>query len=90
MKLKAITVTEASRNFAHCVNRVRYQHMSFVLMKNGKAFARLVPDGEKVCTGHDLAEAFGHAELSTGEARAWHKDLVKARKSLKAPADKWR
>ena len=89
MKNKAITVTEASRNFAHCVNRVHYQHMTFVLVKNGKPLARLVPDGEKVCTGNDLAEALGHAELSTGEATAWRKDLVKALKFLKAPADKW-
>jgi hypothetical protein len=90
MKLKPITVTEAARNFAHCVNQVRYQSAGFVLMKNGKRFARLVPDGEKICTGRDLAEALGRDSLTPAESGTWQKDLAKARKSLKNPEDKWR
>lgn len=43
MKERAISVTEASRNFAECINRVRYQGLSFLLVKNGTAVARLVP-----------------------------------------------
>ena len=89
MKKRAITVTEAARNFADCVNRAHYQNISFVLLKNGKPFARLVPDIEKVCTGRDLAEAMGKAELSVEEARAWHKDRVRAQKSVASPRDKW-
>jgi prevent-host-death family protein len=38
-----ISVTQAARNFADCVNRVRYQGTSFVLHKNGVPVARLVP-----------------------------------------------
>ena len=38
-----ISVTEAARNFAECVNRVRYQGASFLLQKNGTPVARLVP-----------------------------------------------
>jgi len=45
MKKAVISVTEAARNFADCVNRVRYQNMTFVLVKNG------VPCG-KACTGN--------------------------------------
>jgi hypothetical protein len=90
MKLKEITVTEAARNFAHCVNQVRYQNAGFVLVKNGRRFARLVPDGEITCTGRDLAEAIGRFRLSGSEASAWRKDLAKARKSLKPAKDKWR
>ena len=90
MKKAAITVTEAARNFADCVNRAHYQNMSFVLLKNGKPFARLGPDHEKVCTGRDLAEAVGKAALSNDEARAWHKDIAAARKKLTVPRDKWR
>ena len=90
MKKTAITVTEAARNFAHCVNRVHYQNRSFVLVKNGKPLARLVPEGEKVCTGRELAEALAHVELSTGEALTWRRDLLRARKALKTPEDKWR
>ena len=89
MKKTRITVTEAARNFADCVNRVHYQGVSFVLVKNGEPFARLVPDEEKVCTGRDLAEALANVELPKDEAKAWVRELRAARKKLKAPVDKW-
>jgi antitoxin (DNA-binding transcriptional repressor) of toxin-antitoxin stability system len=90
MKKTSITVTEASRNFADCVNRAHYQNVTFVLLKNGEPVARIVPGSEKVCVGHDLAEALANIDLPENEARAWHRDLEASRKSLKAPADKWR
>jgi hypothetical protein len=90
MKKTEITVTDAARNFADCVNRARYQNISFILLKNGKRVARLVPEHDKVCTGRDLAEAVRQTDLPGEEARAWHADLVRARKKLKAPGDKWR
>ena len=90
MKNTAITVTEAARNFAHCINRVHYQNRSFVLVKNGKPLARLIPEGEKICTGKELAEALAQVELSPADALAWRKDLLKARKILKPIEDKWR
>ena len=90
MKKTSITVTEASRNFADCVNRAHYQNVKFVLLKNGEPVARLVPDNEKVCVGRDLAEALVKIALPENEARVWHRDLEAARKSVKEPADKWR
>ena len=87
MKKAAISVTEAARNFADCVNRAHYQGTSFVLLKNGRPFARLVPESERVCTGRDLAGAMDNAELSAEEARAWHKDLAVACRRLAAPRD---
>ena len=90
MKKTTITVTEAARNFADCVNRVHYQNVTFVLLKNGSPFARLVPDNEKVCLGRDLAEILKTTDLSEEEARAWRRDVRAGRKTLKAPADKWR
>jgi prevent-host-death family protein len=90
MKTTSISVTEAARNFADCINRVRYQNVTFVLLKNGTPVARIVPEGEKVCYGRDLAEALDKVKLSADEARAWRRDLRKARKTLKPPVDKWR
>ena len=90
MKKKTISVTEAARNFADCVNRVHYQNVTYVLLKNGEPFARLVPDNETICSGRDLAEALKDVELSLEEARAWGRDLRSARKRLKSPRDKWR
>ena len=90
MKKMPISVTEAARNFAECVNRVRYQNVTFVLLKNGTPVARLVPEKEKICLGRDLAKLLRRVELSTEEAVAWNRDLKKARKSLKPQPDKWR
>ena len=89
MKKKVISVTEAARNFADCVNRVHYQNTTFVLLKNGSPVARLVPDEEKVCLGRELAEVLAKVELSQHEAGAWHRDLHAARKTLKPPMDRW-
>lgn len=90
MKKTVISVTEAARNFADCVNRVRYQNVTFVLLKNGTPVARLVPEEKKRCTGPELAEALREVDLSEDEAKTWHRDLVAARKALKPPKDKWR
>ena len=87
---KVISVTEAARNFADCVNRAHYQNVTFVLLKSGSPVARIVPDGEKVCTGRELAAALAGVKLSPEEARGWNRDLRRARKNLKPVADKWR
>lgn len=89
MKERTITVTEAARNFADCVNRAHYQQTTFVLLKNGKPVARLAPEGEKRCTGRELAEVLARADLSVEEARDWHRDLRAAARNLKLPSDKW-
>jgi len=90
MKKMTISVTEAARNFADCVNRAHYQNLTFVLLKNGSPVARLVPDNDRVCFGRDLAAIVAQAELPPDEARAWHGDVRTGRKTLKAPGDKWR
>ena len=93
MSRKTITVTEAARNFADCVNRVHYQNMTFVLLKNGSPFARLAPETEpekeKTCLGRDLAKVLAQSPLPAAEARAWYRDLERARKKLSIPHNKW-
>jgi antitoxin (DNA-binding transcriptional repressor) of toxin-antitoxin stability system len=87
---KVISVTEAARNFADCVNRAHYQNVTFVLLKGGTPVARLIPDKEKVCTGGELASALVGAKLSADDARAWSTDLRSSRTRLDPVADKWR
>jgi len=89
MRKTRISVTDAARNFADCVNRAHYQNVTFVLLKNGSPFAQLTPDNEKICRGFDLALALDQTELSDNEAKAWRRDLQAARKNLKVPTDKW-
>jgi len=90
MKETFISVTEAARNFADCVNRAHYQNATFVLLKNGVPVARLVPDNAKSCSGRDLAATLAKTELTEEIAKAWRRDLKTARRKLARPADKWR
>lgn len=89
----SISVTEAARNFADCINRARYQGTTFVLHKNGIPVARIVPEEKKATTGRDLAvalrERLKDVHLSEEEATAWRRDLESARKALLPPVDKW-
>ena len=91
MREQVISVTQAARNFADCINRARYQGTTFVLHKNGVPVARIVPYvKERVCTGRDLAEALAKVRLSPEESAAWLRDLEESRKNLIPPVDKWK
>lgn len=89
MKSVSISVTEAARNFAECVNRARYQGTTFVLHKNRVPVARIEPAAEKPSTAGVLAEALAKAELSSEEFADWRRDLAAARSILVPPEDKW-
>jgi len=92
MSTKSITVTEAARNFADCVNRAHYQGTTFVLHKNGVPMARIVPEERKPRTGLEIAAALRAAlkdvHLGEEEATAWLHDIEEARKNLIPPVDK--
>jgi antitoxin (DNA-binding transcriptional repressor) of toxin-antitoxin stability system len=94
MSEKSISVTEAARNFADCINRAHYQGTTFILHKNGSAVARIVPEEKKKPkTGREIAAALREelkdAHLGKQEATAFLRDLRRARKSLPPPVDKW-
>ncbi|MGC9260437.1 MAG: hypothetical protein ACP5I8_10255 [Phycisphaerae bacterium] len=90
MKDTTISVTQAARNFADCVNRVHYQQVTYVLLKNGLPYARLSPENAKLCSATHLAEILSGELLSTTEAKRWHRDRQAAHKALRSQADKWR
>jgi prevent-host-death family protein len=89
MKTVTISVTEAARNFADCINRARYQGTTFVLEKNGTPVARIVPEERKPGTTRDLAKALEDVKLTDEEFADWRRDLENARKILLPPVDKW-
>jgi antitoxin (DNA-binding transcriptional repressor) of toxin-antitoxin stability system len=89
VKKTSISVTEAARNFAECVNLVRYQNFTFILLKNGSPVARLVPPEEKRSKGAELAKALSRLSLPSAEAAAWSRDLHKARRSIRKPLSRW-
>ena len=85
----SITVTEAARNFADCVNRAYYQKVTFILLKNGVPCARLTPETEKICTGRELSQTLAQVELPPSEARTWQQERIQARKTLRKPKSRW-
>lgn len=92
MKMVSISVTDAARNFADCINRARYQGTTFVLHKNGTPVARIVPEEEpekKGGTLRELAAALKEVNLTPEERAAWKRDLENARKMLLPPVDRW-
>lgn len=93
MKTVFISVTDAARNFADCVNRAHYQGTTFVLLKNGSPVARIVPAEIKPRKGRELAAALRDAlkdvHLTREEAEAWEGDLEEARQSDVPPVSKW-
>jgi len=94
MNTVSISVTEASRNFADCVNRARYQDVSFILLKNGNPVARIVPAARKPTRGKEVAAALRKGvenfHLEKEEATLWLHDLEQARGSMPSPAMPWR
>ena len=78
-----MSVTEAARNFAECVDRARYQGTVFVLLKNGTPVARITPPDPEPQKGRELATALRKAlrdiHLTREEADAWLKDLEELR-----------
>jgi antitoxin (DNA-binding transcriptional repressor) of toxin-antitoxin stability system len=90
----AISVTEASRNFSDCVNRVRYRGMSFTLLKGGVPVAQIVPPVWKSTRGRELADALRKAlagvHVGEQEATSWLHDLEQSRGPASQSGSSWR
>jgi antitoxin (DNA-binding transcriptional repressor) of toxin-antitoxin stability system len=84
----SISVTEAARNFADCVNRAHHEGVTFVLLKNGVPVAQLAPNVDEVCTGRDLAALLAKISLADSESKAWRRDLAASRKASKDAEDR--
>ena len=94
MEIVSISVTEASRNFADCVNRVRYQGTTFILEKNGIPVARIVPTVRKPERGQEVAAVLRKAveDVHPGEeeATSWLHDLEQSRGAMAPQGKPWR
>jgi prevent-host-death family protein len=89
MMEKKITVSEAARHFAKYVKHAHQDGDSFIIIKNGKPVAKLMPICDRPHTGRELAKALAGIRLSHEEAVAWQKDLKEGLEFLQPPADKW-
>jgi prevent-host-death family protein len=89
MRERSISLTEAARNFAECINRAHYQGATFVLLKNGVPVARIVPESKRLRTGRELAAALANVHLPAEESEAWLRELEGSRKKIGSPVDRW-
>jgi antitoxin (DNA-binding transcriptional repressor) of toxin-antitoxin stability system len=94
MEIVSISVTEASRNFADCVNRAHYQGTTFILEKNGIPVARIVPAVRKPERGQEVAAVLRKAveDVHPGEeeATSWLHDLEQSRGAMAPQGKPWR
>jgi prevent-host-death family protein len=70
MQTHSISVTEAARNFSDCVNRARYQGVTFILHRNGVPVARLVPETQKQSAPVPETSAAGTEERIAADSSA--------------------
>ena len=93
MKVEHISVTDAARNFADCINRARYQGTTFILHKGGKPVATINPGASKTTKGAALAvllrEALKDVHLSKENATAWLKEQKESRANIAPPVGRW-
>jgi hypothetical protein len=84
-----ISVADAALNLADCVERAHFQNESFVVMKDGVAFAKIIPMADKPSRACDLLAALSKSPLSAEESEAWIRELEEARNALPPPVDRW-
>jgi antitoxin (DNA-binding transcriptional repressor) of toxin-antitoxin stability system len=77
MRIVPISVTEASRNFADCINRARYQGTTFILHKSGVAVARIVPVERKAKIADELDAAEGPPSVADKDAGSLLSGIVR-------------
>lgn len=82
-----LTVTEAARNFADVVNRVRYRGERFLLTKGGLPVAELRPsEAHRTVTGRALARRLSSLpHLGAAASERFATDLDEARRRVGAP-----
>jgi hypothetical protein len=77
--MKTLSVTEASRSFSACLNRVYSRKESFAIFKLGVPYALLVPASAPGCTSHELAEDLARAYLPAKDRREFAAAVRKGR-----------
>jgi hypothetical protein len=87
--VKTLSVTEASKSFGACVNRVYSRKESFAIVKLGVPYALLVPASAPGCDSHELAEDLAKADLPTDDRRALAIAVRQGRRALKPVKNPW-
>jgi antitoxin (DNA-binding transcriptional repressor) of toxin-antitoxin stability system len=87
--MKTLSVTEASKSFSDCVNRVYSRKETFAIVKLGAPYALLVPASTEGCNSHELADDLAHVGLPAEDRRDLAATVRKGRKALKSLKNPW-
>jgi len=87
--MKALSVTEVSKSFSECVNRVYSRRETFAIVKLGVPYALLVPPSPATCNSHELADDLARAALPAEERRELAAAVRKGRKAFKSLKNPW-
>jgi prevent-host-death family protein len=86
--MKTLSVTEASRSFSECVDRVYARKETYAIVKLGVPYALLVP-AAKGCNSHELADDLAGAGLPAEDRRELAAGVRKGRKALRSLKNPW-
>ncbi len=92
MTVQTITATEAGRAFSELLNRVRYEHQSFIILRGGERVARIEPASPPTApTGLDLDRLLAEdiPPLEATEAGHFGADILAARTQLDGRERSW-
>ena len=82
-----VSATELARKLGDYLARIRYRRESFVVERNGKAVARMIPAGE--VDGANLAAALSAWCGAAPRDPDFAKDLDRIAASDRPPEDPW-
>jgi hypothetical protein len=87
--MKMLSLTQASKSFSDCLERVYSQKESFAITKLGILYAMLVSAPPAACNSHELADDLAKSNMSQRERCAFGAALEKGRKMLKPLKNPW-
>lgn len=82
-----LTATELARNVGDILARIRYRHESFVIERNGKPIARIVPID--VADRGSVRQALAAWAAGAGDDPAFADDLARVNAADRPAANPW-
>jgi heme oxygenase len=87
--MKTLEAERAAQNFARFLKQVHLRQESFRIVKEGVAFAYLVPASEGVCNSHGLADDLAAVRVKPQDRQSLARAVRRGQKTLKPLRNPW-
>jgi hypothetical protein len=87
--MKTLQAERAAQDFARFLKQVHLRQESFRIVKEGVAFAYLVPASEGLCNSHGLADDLATVRVKPEDRRSLAASVRRGHKTLKPLRDPW-